>query len=217
MLFKVILFLSLLSSMWSKDTQTFYSKPEVNDTWAVRLYGGYATHRPLMAIITYGAIQPENHHTGIRGIDLSRTLVRDWKGYPIDWSIRLGYIRHNENGFQPDHNQYNFFFTAHYRTHFRGFPMRWFVGEGLSWSERVPYVEGRETRRLSEERDSQLMNYINVGFDLNLGDLLGSQGWQHINIGFADSHRSGIYKKVKWFNRTKGGGNFITVFFEYNF
>ncbi|GIT57797.1 MAG: hypothetical protein Ct9H300mP18_12260 [Candidatus Neomarinimicrobiota bacterium] len=43
---------------------------------------------------------------------------------------------------------------------------------GKSWSGRVPYVEGRETRRLSNERDSQLMNYLNIGFDFRVGDLL---------------------------------------------
>ncbi|MEA1882569.1 MAG: hypothetical protein U9N31_09250 [Candidatus Marinimicrobia bacterium] len=217
MLLKVIPSFLLLSLLWGNSSQKFYPNPEPNARWSIRFYGGYATHRPLLAIITLGDIRPEYHQTGIHGLDLSRVIAKDWKGYSLDWSIRLGYIRHNENGFQSDHNQYNLFLTAHYKTHFRGFPMRWFIGEGLSWSERVPYVEGRETRRLSEERDSQLMNYINVGFDFNLGDVLKQPGLAQVTVGFADSHRSGIYKKVQWFNRTQGGSNFITLFMEYKF
>lgn len=207
----------LFTPIWANAPQSNNLGSASNKSWSLRLYGGYATHRPLLAILTYGDIRPEYHHTGIRGFDLSRVISRDWKKYPIDWSIRMGYIRHNENGLQSDHNQFNLFFIAHYKTHFRRFPMRWFIGEGLSWSERVPYAEGRETRRLSDERDSQLMNYINVGFDFNIGDVLKRPELGQLIIGFSDSHRSGIYKKVKWFNRTKGGGNFITVFFEYNF
>ncbi|GIT57847.1 MAG: hypothetical protein Ct9H300mP18_12760 [Candidatus Neomarinimicrobiota bacterium] len=60
----------------------------------------------------------------------------------------MGYIRHDENGFQNNHNQYNAFFLAHYNTKYKNIPMRWFIGEGISWSERVPYVEGRETEGL---------------------------------------------------------------------
>ena len=80
----------------------------------------------------------------------------------------------------------------------------------------MPYVEGRETTRLSD-RQSQLMNYINVGFDMNVGDIIGRPELNQLTVGIADSHRSGIYKSLELFNRTQGGGNFLTVFFEYNF
>ncbi len=215
MILRLILFLLFLSPLSGVELKKENDNLLTNN-WSIRLYSGYATHRPLIAIITYGDIRPEYHDTGIRGLDISHILVRNWKGYSVDWSFRLGYIRHLENGFQPNHNQYNIFFMVHYYTSFRGFPIRLFVGEGLSRAERVPYVEGRETRRLSDERDSKLMNYINVGFDLKLGDLLGLQQWNHITLGLADSHRSGIYQKVKWFNHTKGGSNFVNLFLEYS-
>ena len=216
MILWVITSLSLLSPSWENNSQLYNINAQSNNPWAVRIYGGYAARRPLMAILTYGDFRREYHHTGIRGIDLSRVFHQNWKEYPIDWSIRLGYIRHNENGFQPNHNQYNLFFTAHYNTNYKGVPIRWFIGEGLSWSELVPYVEGRETTRLSD-RQSQLMNYINVGFDMNVGDIIGRPELNQLTVGIADSHRSGIYKSLELFNRTQGGGNFLTVFFEYNF
>ena len=64
--------------------------------------------------------------------------------------------------------------------------MRFFIGEGLSLSGDVPYVEGRETKRLSE-KDSRLMNYLNVGFDFRLGDLTGNDALNNIRLGLADS------------------------------
>ena len=194
-----------------------YLQTPIDSRRSIRLYSGYATHRPLMAIVSIGDIRPEYHGTGINGLDISQKIASNWKGYPIDWSIRLGYLRHQENGFQPNHNQVNGLIMAHYTTQYKGMPLRLFFGEGLSWSQQVPFVEGRETRRLSDERDSRLMNYINIGFDFNLGDLFRQPALHPITVGFSDYHRSGIFKKIKLFNRTQGGSNYITVFFEYNF
>ena len=77
-------------------------------------------------------------------------------------------------------------------------------------------MEGRETRRLSG-RDSKLMNYLNVGFDFRLSDLTGQNSLYNIRLGLANSHRSGAFKKVKWFNNTQGGSDFVTLFLEYDF
>ncbi|MBC8345751.1 MAG: hypothetical protein ISR82_04305 [Candidatus Marinimicrobia bacterium] len=205
---------SLISGNVNADA---YPQNLIESRRSIRLYSGYATHRPLMAIVSIGDIRPEYHGTGINGLDISQKIASNWKGYPIDWSIRLGFLRHQENGFQPNHNQVNGLIMVHYRTQYNGFPIRLFIGEGLSYSEQIPYVEGRETRRLSDERDSQLMNYINIGFDFNLGDMFQNPSLTPITIGFADYHRSGIYKKIKLFNRTQGGSNFISIFLEYNF
>jgi len=194
---------------------SFQSSPQ-HDKWAIRVYNGYATYRPLIAIITYADIPRERHNTGIRGIDFSHKLVRCWKNLPIDWSIRAGYIHHFEKGYQPNHNQYTLFFLGHYRKSVFGFPVNFFIGEGLSWAELVPFVEGRETRRISG-KDSQLMNYLNVGFDLKISDLFPIISYNNLSVGFSVSHRSGIYKQFKLFNNTQGGGNFVTFFTEFNF
>ena len=50
---------------------------------------------------------------------------------------------------------------ANYNKIVLGYPINFFIGEGLSYAELVPYVEGRDTRRISG-RDSKLMNYLNV-------------------------------------------------------
>ena len=182
---------------------------------SVRIYGGYES-RPLMSFVLLGDIRREYHHTSISGIDLSRTLKRNAFNRPIDLSLRASFLRYNEQGFQAHHNQANLFLMAHFKTHYNNFPVRFFIGEGLSLSGQIPYVEGRETRRLSE-KDSRLMNYLNVGFDFRLGDLTGNDALNNIRLGLADSHRSGAYKKVKWFNYTQGGSDFVTLFVEYDF
>ena len=211
-----VIYISFFLLMSGLFGQYRYPSNSHQHQWALRIYKGYATYRPLMAIITYGDMPRERHDTGIRGIDLSRTMIRNWRGLPLDWSLRAGFIHHNEMGYQPDHNQYTLFFQGHYYRRVLGFPVTFFIGEGLSYSELVPYVEGRETYRLSNRR-SNLMNYLNVGFELKTSHLFPGLGYDFVSVGFAVSHRSGIYEQVKLFNNTKGGGNFVTQFTEYKF
>lgn len=211
--FILILLLPVLRA--GETTKSLADYPHPDNKWTFRLHGGYATVRPMVAVIILGDIRLEKRYTSIRGLDIGRNLVHDLGGKPLDLAIRIGLIHHDEKGFQSNYSEYNIFLLSHYRTTYRGFKMRWFLGEGLSYAERVPYVEGRDTRRLSEERDSQLMNYMNVGFDFSIGRLLQKSSLNNLTVGFAVSHRSGIFGAFKWFNNTSGGGNYNTLFLEY--
>ena len=196
----------------------FDQKPRAENPpkdYSVRFYGGFES-RPIMSFVLLGDVRREYHHTAISGIDLSHTLKHNAFERPVDLSLRASFLRYNERGFQSNHNQVNLFLMAHLKTHYNNFPLRLFFGQGLSLSGQVPYVEGRETRRLSG-RDSRLMHYLNVGFDFRLGDLTGNEALNNIRLGLADSHRSGAFKKVKWFNHTQGGSDFVTLFVEYDF
>lgn len=183
--------------------------------WSIRIHGGYATIRPLVAIIMLGDVRLEKRYTSIQGLDFSHYFLHSLWGKPFDFSIRIGLIHHDEKGYQPNYLQYNIFLLGHYKTTYRGYKMRWFFGEGFSYAEQVPYVEGRDTRRLSNERDSRLMNYLNVGFDFSVGNILRRPSLNNLSLGFAVSHRSGVFGTFKWFNNTSGGGNFNTIFLEY--
>tara|TARA_A100001037_G_scaffold117212_1_gene106682 strand:- start:317 stop:994 length:678 start_codon:yes stop_codon:yes gene_type:complete len=182
---------------------------------SLRIYGGYES-RPLMSFVLLGDVRREYHHTSIKGFDFSRKIKNDYNNHPIDLSLRFSLIRYNEMSFQADHNQANIFLMTHYKTSYKNVPIRFFVGEGISVSGKVPFVEGRETRRLSG-RDSKIMNFLNIGFDFRLSDLTGRDSLRNIRLGLADSHRSGVFRKLKWFNNTQGGSDFVTFFLEYDF
>tara|TARA_B100000902_G_scaffold35867_1_gene43010 strand:+ start:347 stop:994 length:648 start_codon:yes stop_codon:yes gene_type:complete len=182
---------------------------------SIRVYNGFES-RPLMGFVLLGDIRREYHHTSISGVDFSRTLKSDFKDKPIDLSLRMSLVRYNENSYQKNHNQYNIFLNAHYKKRYNGIPVRFFLGEGISFAERIPFVEGRETRRLSG-RDSKVMNYLNVGFDFRLSDLTGQNSLYNVRLGLANSHRSGAFKKIKLFNYTQGGSDFVSLFIEYDF
>ncbi len=82
------------------------------------------------------------------------------------------------------------------------------------WALRI--YKGYATYRLSNRR-LNLMNYLNVGFQLKTSHLFPRVGYDFVSLGFAVFHHSGIYEQVKLFNNTKGGGNFVTLFTEYKF
>ena len=68
--------LSLFSNIPAENFNLNY----LDSNWSTRVYGGYSTHRPLIAIVGLGDIRPEYHGTGIRGFDLSRKIHKDWRG-----------------------------------------------------------------------------------------------------------------------------------------
>ena len=211
-LWLIVFVLHFEKSFSQISSRVFYN----NEIWGVRVYQGYATYRPLIAIIGTGDMPIERHGTGIRGIDLSKKIINKQNRSGVDWHLKFGFIRHLEKGYQQNHNQYNIFIQANYNKIVLGYPINFFIGEGLSYAELVPYVEGRDTRRISG-RDSKLMNYLNVGFDISTYHLYPKIGLINLYLGFAVSHRSGIYKKIAFFNNTQGGGNFVTLFTEYKF
>ena len=198
------------------DDVEYVSAPQNYKNNSIRIYSGYFS-RPFINILFLGDISAEYHNTIIRGIDYSKVLKEKSPNSPISTSARISIIRHLERGFQNNHNQYNLSFTWHYHSKMNSIPIRWFFSEGISYAEKVPYVEGLHTRRLSNERDSKVMNYMNVGFDFRLSDLMKNNKLSSYRIGLSNSHRSGIYKKIKLFNNTKGGSNYINLFLEYEF
>ncbi|MAV16569.1 MAG: hypothetical protein CMG08_07205 [Candidatus Marinimicrobia bacterium] len=186
-----------------------------NEKNSIRIYSGYFS-RPFINILFIGDIKAEYHHTMIRGFDY-RKIIKQNNGSPFITSLNLSIIRHLERGFQSNHNQYNLSAVWHFQSNLYNKPIRWFFAEGISFAERVPYVEGLHTRRLSNERDSKVMNYINVGFDFRLSDLTGNESLMNYRLGLSNSHRSGVFKKINLFNNTKGGSNYLNLFLEMDF
>ena len=66
MLFWVELSLLTLSLFTNLPTDNFNNNSFDYD-WSTRVYGGYSSHRPLIAIVGLGDIRPEYHGTGIQG------------------------------------------------------------------------------------------------------------------------------------------------------
>ena len=97
-------------------------------------------------------------------------------------------------------------------------PVDWRLGaaEGVSYVKDITNLEQRE---LDDKgyRASNLMNYIGISIDLNVGDLFNANSMRDLWFGYGLHHRSSIFETSSAFGRIKGGSNYNTLYLQYHF
>ena len=96
-------------------------------------------------------------------------------------------------------------------------PIRWRLGgaEGISYARDVTNLEQRNMDQKGY-RESNLMNYLDVSIDLNLGDLFNANSMRDLWFGYSLHHRSSIFETSSAFGRIKGGSNYNTLYLQYH-
>lgn len=154
--------------------------------------------------------------TRIIGVELGRPFIERLNGWPLDFVGYVGLLRHNERGLQADSWQANAYMKAYYY----GFPWsdrvrtRLGFGVGVSYAERVPYVEMRD--QLARGRSSsRLLSYLDPSIDISVGDLIGVKSMSETYLGVGVSHRSGIFGSSRLLGNVNGGSNYIYSYLEW--
>jgi len=154
--------------------------------------------------------------TRVTGFELGRPFIERLNGWPLDFVGYVGLLRHNERGLQEDSWQANAYMKAYYY----GFPWservrtRLGLGVGISYAERVPYVEMRD--QLARGRSSsRLLNYLDPSIDISLGDLIGVKSMGETYVGVGVTHRSGIFGTSRLLGNVNGGSNYIYSYLEW--
>lgn len=154
--------------------------------------------------------------TRVASIELGRPFIEQLNGWPLDFVGYAGILHHNERGLQEDSWQVN----AYMKAYFYGFPWsehlrtRLGFGAGISYAERVPYVEMRD--QLARGRSSsKLLSYLDPSVDISLGDLIGVKSMHDTYFGLGVSHRSGIFGTSRLFGNVNGGSNYIYSYVEW--
>ena len=96
-------------------------------------------------------------------------------------------------------------------------PIRWRLGgaEGISYVREVTNLEQRNMDQKGY-RESNLMNYLDVSIDLNVGDLFNADSVRDLWFGYSLHHRSSIFETSSAFGRIKGGSNYNTLYLQYH-
>ena len=193
------------------------------DAWSasrplwVKVYTGKASECDVLQIVRLACTStrtPED--TRVASIELGRTLIERLNGWNIDIAGYIGLLRHDENGYQPDHWQVN----AYFKSFWYGFPWRDRVktrigiGSGLSYAERVPTIEARDQARRGENTN-KLITYLDPTIDFSLGDLVGSRALKNTFVGLGVSHRSGVFGLSQLLGNVDGGSNYIYTYVEF--
>ena len=183
----------------------------------LKLLYGKSTDCNLMPIMGLSCTSTSTvDQTRVYGIEIGRPFVRRLNGWPLDFVGYLGLLRHDERGLQPDSWEFN----AYVKGYWYGFPWddrvrtRIGFGAGLSYAQRIPYVEARDQARRGLGT-SRLLNYLDPSIDVSIGDLLGKPSLREAYFGFGVTHRSGIFGSSQLLGNVNGGSNYIYTYVEW--
>ena len=97
-------------------------------------------------------------------------------------------------------------------------PFKWRIGaaQGISYLSDISYIEQAEMDE-KEYEPSNLMNYLDITFDANLGDIFNVRSLDPAWAGWSIHHRSAIFEQASQFGRIKGGSNYNTVYLQWHF
>ena len=233
-------FAGLSATLWSSGVRR---SPIVEDRMQLAGYGGLAyefvptrekdtgNRTPLTFKVLHGRSSPCNllpimelrcrstntdDRTSVDSFEVGRPFIENLHGWPVTIAWYGGVLRHEERGLQPDFWQANLYLKAFYW----GFPWKDRVrtrvgfGGGLSYAQRVPFVEARD-QAMRGRNTSKLLQYGDPTIDVSVGDLFGEKELRETYFGFGASHRSGIFGMAQIFDNVNGGSNYIYTYIEW--
>ena len=182
-----------------------------------KVFYGRSTDCNLVPVLRLGchSVNTEDK-TGVTSVELGHPLIERFNGLPIDFVGYIGLLRHLERGLQGDSWQID----AYVKPFFYGFPWservktRVGFGVGISYAQKVPFVEHRDQIRRGRAT-SKLLNYLDPTIDVSLGDLVGSRKMKDTYLGFGASHRSGIFGNSQLLGNVNGGSNYLYTYVEW--
>jgi len=87
-------------------------------------------------------------------------------------------------------------------------------GIGISYAQRVPFVESRD-QAARGRTTSKLLNYLDPSVDFSVGDVIGVKSMRETYLGLGVSHRSGIFGNSRLLGNVDGGSNYIYSYIEW--
>ena len=200
---KSILFFLLLTAALFGDKE-----------YSIRAAYGTSSASDLDQLYTFQGLNPSPYDTSVYVLGGGYLLARDFYGLPFDFYIKSDVSYFDENGYQSNFFEAVLYIKMFYNLDFFGNRVRIGFGEGVSYADKVPWVEHMEA--VAEgDNESNFLNYLDVTLDFNLGKAFGVKVLEDYYLGYLIKHRSGFhgtYGGVK-----DGGSNYNSIYLEKNF
>ncbi len=182
-----------------------------NENYSFRIAGGKADENDFGQILSS---QLDPHHTDVSivGID-GGYLLKSFEA-PFDIYLKTGLYRFLENSYQDDFFETTLYLKLYYNLDFLSQRIRFGIAEGISYAFEIPTVERIEADENSDN-NSNILNYLEVSFDFDIGRLLHVKSLKDTYLGYTLKHRSGIYGLIN--NVERGGSNYNMLHIETNF
>ena len=186
---------------------TLASKPYI------RLAHGWGTESNLGEIVT-GNTESDPYNNQLTSVFFGVPLADELFTLPIATYLTPGIVHHHASDVQNQSTEYvlavKFYYTIKWPT-----PWRLGFAEGLSYVDRIPYLEEKDMQEKGY-RPSQLLNFLDFSVDIDLGQLFRVQWMEDLWLGYSIHHRSGIFSTSSAFGRISGGSNYNTVCLQYH-
>ncbi len=181
--------------------------------YSVRGAYGYADSADLGQMLSFNG---EPHPSGVKvfGVDGGYEVSEDFLDLPWDFELKSSLYRYLEQEHQDDVTEVLFYIKGYIKFDFLSNQVRLGVGEGVSYTFDIIYIEKLEAQE-KKDNNSNILNYLEFSLDFDMGKLLHVEPMNQLFLGYALKHRSGIfglYNDVK-----KGGSNYNMFYLEKKF
>ena len=178
----------------------------------LRVAQGRATRCGLLDIFIP---KPDSHKNKLSSLFFGYPAAEQMFGMPLDIYLTFGCLWHWKSDVQSSSQELVVAIKAYYNFQW---PVKWRIGlaEGLSYLTDIPYIESSKMKRYGYD-PCKLMNYLDVSFDINVGETFGLRNFHNVYFGYAIHHRSGIFEASSQFGRTGAGSNYNTLYLQVHF
>ena len=180
----------------------------------LRLSHGWATSSSLGNVLI-GDIDSRDTHNQMTSLFYGYPLTDTLFGLPIDIYLTPGFAYHYSSRDQNSTQEYVVAIKAYYTIKLP-IRLRFGVAEGFSYISEVTSLERKNTAAEGYE-PSNLLNYLDLSLDINVGDLSHSDMFEDLWIGAALHHRSAIFESAQQFSGIAGGSNYPSLYLQYHF
>ena len=191
-------------------------KKELDSKAYWRIAHAWGTPSSLGDIMRFD-VEKDPYNSQLTTLFYGHPLTDELFGLPLEVFVTPGFGWHWSHEKQSSTQEYVVAIKAYYTINW---PFKWRVGvaEGLSYVKDVTYLEEYDfTERKDYANTSNLLNYLDFSFDVNIGDLFNSPDLNDLWLGYYVHHRSAIFEKSSQYGRLKGGSNYNAVYLQYHF
>ncbi|RYU66997.1 MipA/OmpV family protein [Aliivibrio finisterrensis] len=189
------------------------SRKDITNKPYLRIAHGWATPSNIGDIIRLDS-EKDPYNNQMTSVFYGLPLTDELFSLPIDLYLTPGYVQHWKSDVQILNSEFVVAIKA-YATF--SWPTKWRFGvaEGLSYINRVSYIEQSEMDRKGY-KESKLLNYLDFSFDVNLGDLFNQRDLDGVWLGYSIHHRSAIFENSSQYGRIKGGSNYNSIYIQFD-
>jgi len=184
------------------------------DDFNLRLAAGFSSSSDFDQLYTFTGFNTSPLNTKVYGVSVGYRFVEDMFDLPLDIYVNGSLNYFDENYHQADFLEGDLYVKLYVKFNFWGNQFRYGIAEGVSYAQRVPWVEHLEAVA-ENDNESKFLNYMEMSYDFDLGKLIKVKELEQWYLGYLIKHRSGW--QGRYGGVYDGGSNYNCIYLETNF